>query len=286
MAVADPQKSFSSPEGATTALLEAVRKNNQSKLRAILGLQSGKLINSGDPAADQEDRDKFIKAYDEAHKLVQENNTKVVLIIGKDEWPLPIPLVKNGDRWRFDTQEGRDEILSRRIGRNELASIQVCLAIVDAEREYAAHDWDGDGILKYAPKFISTPGQRDGLYWETTQPDETPSPVGSLVAAAAQDENQRLNQPAAPYHGYYYKILTAQGKNAPDGEYGYVVNGKMIGGFAVVAYPARYGASGVMSFVVNHDGVVYQKNLGKNTADVVSKMAAFDPDAGWEKQQP
>jgi len=279
------QKSFNSPEAATAALVKAVQANDQAGLRRILGPHSGKLINSGDPAADQEDRSKFLRVYDEAHKLVQEGDNKVVLVIGKDEWPMPIPLVKSGDRWRFDAQQGREEILSRRIGRNELAAIQVCLAIVDAEREYAAHDWDGDGVLRYAPKFISAPGQRDGLYWDTG-PGEPLSPIGPLVAAAAQDENQRLNRPTAPYHGYYYKILTAQGDEAQGGAYNYVLNGKMIGGFAVIAYPARYGASGVMSFIVNHDGAVFQKNLGKDTAAVVSGMAAFDPDPSWEKQKP
>ncbi|HUO44850.1 MAG TPA: DUF2950 domain-containing protein [Burkholderiales bacterium] len=279
------QKSFDSPEAAVTALVQAVKANDLAALHGILGPHSGKLINSGDPAADQEDRDKFLRVYDEAHKLTQENGNKVVLIIGKDEWPMPIPLVKSGGRWRFDAQQGREEILSRRIGRNELAAIQVCLAIVDAEREYAAHDWDGDGVLRYAPKFISAPGQRDGLYWES-RPGEPSSPLGPLVAAAAQDENQRLNRPSAPYHGYYYKMLTAQGDEAQGGAYDYMVKGKMIGGFAVIAYPARYGASGVMSFIVNYDGAVYQKNLGKDTAAAVLKMTLFDPDSGWEKQQP
>jgi len=196
---------------------------------------------------------------------------------------MPIPLVKSDGGWRFDTQQGEKEILARRIGRNEMAAIQVCLAIVDAEREYATLDLDSDGIPEYAPKFVSAPGKRDGLYWQT-KTDDPLSPLGPLLATATQEGYTRsASRPLAPYHGYFYRILTRQGKDAPGGAYDYFVNGKMIGGFAVIAYPARYGASGVMSFIVNHDGVVYEKDLGKNTAAIASKMTTFNPDASWKR---
>ncbi len=278
------QKSFASPEEGITALVEAVRANDQPGLRAILGPGGGKLINSGDAVADQRSREAFLKAYGDANKLVRDGGPRATLVIGRDEWPMPIPLVQAGSGWRFDTKRGEKEILARRIGRNELSAIQVCLAIVDAEREYAARDLDGDGIPEYAPKFVSAPGRRDGLYWETSV-GEPPSPLGPLLAAAASEGYAGPDaRPLSPYHGYYYKILTKQGKDASGGSYDYFVNGKMIGGLAVIAYPARYGASGVMSFMVNHDGVVYEKNLGKNTAAIASKMTTFNPDASWKRQ--
>ena len=204
----------------------------------------------------------------------------MVLQTGKDEWPFPIPLVKENDRWRFDTSAGKEEIINRRIGRNELDVIQVCLAIVDAEREYYQRDPDGDKLLQYAQKFISTKGKRDGLYWET-KPDEQPSPLGPLVAQARGEGYKGAAGKPIPYHGYYYKILTGQGKDAPGGAYDYLVKGKMMGGFGMVAYPAQYGSSGIMTFIVNHDGVVYQKDLGANTASVAQSMTKFNPDKTW-----
>jgi hypothetical protein len=277
------QKSFVSPEEGITALVDAVRANDQPALRAILGPGGGKLISSGDAVADQHRREAFLKAYGDANKLVHDGDARATLVIGRDEWPMPIPLVKSGGVWRFDTRQGEKEILARRIGRNELSAIQVCLAILDAEREYAALDVDSDGIPEYARKFVSAPGRRDGLYWET-KAGEPPSPLGPLLAAAASEGYTGPDaRPLAPYHGYFYKILTRQGKDAPGGGYDYFVNGKMIGGFAMIAYPARYGASGVTSFVVNHDGVVYEKNLGKNAAALASKMTTFNPDASWKR---
>ena len=185
--------------------------------------------------------------------------------------------------WRFDTKSGEREILARRIGRNELAAIQVCLAIVDAEREYAARDPDGDGVRHYASRFVSTPAQRDGLYWPT-RPDEQPSPLGPLLAAATKDGYTSADIGSlTPYHGYFYRIVTRQGRHAPGGAYDYRLNGRMRGGFGVIAYPARYGASGIMTFIVNHDGVVRQKNLGRNTAAIASQMTSFDPDASWKR---
>jgi hypothetical protein len=284
MAAAPVQKSFESPEAGVSALVEAVKANDQKALHAILGPRSRRLISSGDEVADAHNREAFIKAYNDANKVVIEDDTRAILLIGEDEWPLPIPLVKSGERWRFDARQGEKEILARRIGANELAAIQVCLAIVDAENEYAAQVGAGDKVLHYASRFVSTPGKHDGLYWETSA-DETPSPLGPLLAAAATEgyanSDTRL---LAPYHGYYYKLLTSQGPNAPGGAYDYLVQDRMIGGFAVLAYPARYGASGVMSFMVNHEGVVYEKNLGRSTKELAAKITSFDPDESWKKQ--
>ena len=277
------QKSFASPETGITALVEAVKANDQPMLRGILGPHGKKLISSGDTVADQQSREAFIKAYSEANKLVFEGETQAVLVIGQDEWPMPIPLVKSPAGWRFDTPQGEKEILTRRIGRNELAAIQVCLAIVDAAHEYAALDVDGDRIPEYAPQFVSTPGKHDGLYWQTKE-NEPPSPLGPLLAAATSEGyTDSISRPLAPYHGYFYRILTKQGNDAPGGAHDYLIRGHMIGGFAVIAYPARYGVSGIMSFLVNQDGVVYEQNLGKNTTAIASKMTTFNPDASWRQ---
>ena len=283
LAATAAQKSFASPEAGVTALVEAVKVNDQPTLGTILGSHGKKLISSGDTVADQQSREAFIKAYDEANNLVFEGDTQAVLVIGRDEWPMPIPLVKSPAGWRFDTPQGEKEILARRIGRNELSAIQVCLAIVDAAHEYAALDVDRDGILEYAPQFVSTPGKHDGLYWQT-KADEPLSPLGPLLAAATSEGyTNSLSRPLAPYHGYFYRILTKQGKDAPGGARDYLLKGHMIGGFAVIAYPARYGASGIMSFLINQDGVVYEQNLGQNTTAIASKMTTFNPDASWRQ---
>jgi Protein of unknown function (DUF2950) len=277
------QKSFASPETGITALVEAVKANDQPMLRGILGPHGKKLISSGDTVADQQSREAFIKAYNEANKIVFEGETQAVLVIGQDEWPMPIPLVKSPAGWRFNSPQGEKEILTRRIGRNELAAIQVCLAIVDAAHEYAALDVDGDRIPEYAPQFVSTPGKHDGLYWQTKE-NEPPSPLGPLLAAATREGyTDSVSKPLAPYHGYFYRILTKQGNDAPGGAHDYLIRGHMIGGFAVIAYPARYGVSGIMSFLVNQDGVVYEQNLGKNTTAIASKMTTFNPDASWRQ---
>src|SRR5262244_137952 len=217
-----------------------------------------------------------------SHTLVPSGDTKVVLQIGKDEWPFPIPLIKGSSGWHFDTQAGKEELLNRRIGRNELDVIQVCLAYVDAQREYYVRNPLNAALLQYAPKFISTKGKRDGLYWETAA-NEPPSPLGPLVAQARREGYKRTAGKSVPYHGYYYKMLTRQGPDAPGGAYDYVVRGKMIGGFALVAYPAQYGSSGIMTFIVNHDGVVYEKDLGPNTASTAQSMTKFNPDKTWKK---
>jgi hypothetical protein len=280
------QKSFKSPEEAVKVLNEAVRGNDTKELLAIFGPSGKDLVSSGDKVADETGRERFIKAYEEMNKLVNKNDTKVILHVGNADWPFPIPIVKKGEYWFFDTMAGREEILNRRIGRNELNAIQVCLAIVDAQREYVLKDRDGDKLLEYAQRFVSKKGEKDGLYWEAKE-GEPQSPLGPLMAKAAQEgyTGKKSGEKRNPYHGYYYKILKAQGKNAPGGEYDYMVKGKMIGGFALVAYPAEYGNSGIMTFIVNHDGVVYQKDLGKDTDKMAAAMKKFDPDRTWKKAE-
>jgi len=278
------QKSFKSPEEAFRALVTAAKGNDTKELLAIFGPAGKELISSGDEVADKAWRDHFVKAYEEMNKLVSETDTKVILHVGNGEWPYPVPVVKKGENWFFDTKAGKEEILNRRIGRNELNAIQVCLAYVDAQREYIKEDRDENKLLEYAQRLISREGEKNGLYWEAKEGEE-PSPLGPLIAKAAAEgyTGKRPFGKRTPYHGYYYKILKAQGKNAPGGEYDYVVNGKMIGGFALVAYPAEYGDSGVMTFIVNQDGVVYEKNLGKDTEKIATAMKKFDPDKTWKK---
>jgi Protein of unknown function (DUF2950) len=279
------QKSFATPEEGAAALYEAVKANDAAAMRVILGPGGSKLIRSGDTVADGERRNRFVAAYGEGMTIARTDDGKATLVIGKDEWPLPIPLVSSKAGWRFDTKKGRDEILKRRIGANELAAMQVCLAIVDAEREYVARDQDGNGILEYAAKIVSAPSRHDGLYWESGA-DGKASPLGPLVAAAAKEGYAGRGALAlAPYHGYYYRILTGQGKDAKGGAYDYRVKGKLIGGFAVLAYPARHGSSGIMTFVVDRDGTVYERDLGKDTAALAARIAAFNPDAGWKQAE-
>jgi hypothetical protein len=282
MGAAAKQTSFPAPEAGVQALIEAAKNNDSKTILQILGPAAQPLINTGDPVADRASRERFLQAYEEAHALVQEGDARVILQVGNDEWPFPIPLVKDSTGWRFDTAAGKEELLNRNIGRNELDVIQVCLAYVDAQREYYQRNPQGDALLQYAAKFLSTPGKRDGLYWKTTA-DELPSPFGLLAARARGEGYKQAGSKPIPYHGYYYKMLTGQGPNAPDGAYDYVVRGKMIGGFAMVAYPAQYGSSGIMTFIVNHDGVVYQKDFGPNTTAVAQSMTKFDPDETWEK---
>ena len=277
---APAQRRFESLEEATGALIDALRAGDQKALAAIFGEDARRLLASGDPVADTRARDQFVAAYGEQHRL-EGGGGKVVLFVGKEDFPFPIPLVPDGPSWRFDTAAGKNEVVNRRIGRNELHTIQAVLAYVDAQREYYARDPDRNGLLQYARAFASTPGKRDGLYWETG-PGESPSPLGPLVARA-RSEGYRKQAGRIPYWGYYFRILTAQGKDAPGGAYDYLAQGRMIGGFALVAYPAQYGTSGVTTFIVNHDGVVYEKNLGPNTAASAQAMRAFNPDSSWRK---
>ncbi len=282
-AAAAKPRSFASAEEAVKAAVAAAKANDEKELLAIFGADAKDLFVSGDPVDDKQRRQRFLTAYQEKNQLVKEGNN-MVLLVGKDDWPMPIPLVQKGNSWVFDVEQGREEILNRRIGKNELSAIQVMLATVDAQRDYWRMDIDGDGVREYAQKFRSDPGKKNGLYWEAKAGEEQ-SPLGPL-AAAAKVEGYKLASTGAgptPYHGYYYKVITAQGKNASGGAYSYLVQGKMIGGFAVIAAPAQYGNSGVMTFIVNHDGVVYEKDLGKNTIESAKKMSRFDPDKSWEK---
>jgi hypothetical protein len=263
------------------ALIKALRDGSEKELLAIFGPGSETLISSGDKVDDRERRVDFVRRFGEANRLEPAGDKKLIVHVGKNDWPFPIPIVKTGGSWRFDTSQGKEEILNRRIGENELDVIQTCLAIVDAQREYASLDRDGDGLLEYAQKFHSTKGKTDGLYWEV-KPGEKPSPLGPLVAKA-QGEGYTPGEKPAPYNGYFFRILTAQGKSARGGAYSYLVKGKMVGGFAVVAYPATYAVSGVKTFVVNHDGVVYQKDLGPKTTRLAKTLKSYDPDRTWEK---
>ncbi|MDD2581754.1 MAG: DUF2950 domain-containing protein [Desulfuromonadaceae bacterium] len=281
------QSSFRSPTEAVNALAQAVKSNDSTSLKNILGPGSGKLISSGDPVIDKTDRDRFIKLYNEKNRLERKNSSRMILTLGKEDFPFPLPLVLKGRMWVFDTRAGRTEILNRRIGRNELAAMDVLKCYLEAQREYARKDHDGNGILEFARKINSTPGTQDGLYWEVKEGQE-PSPFGPLVARADSEGygSQFRAEPAEPFHGYYFKVLMKQGKKAEGGTFDYQVNGKMVLGFALLAYPARYRASGVMSFIVNQGGVIYQKDLGKTTAAAAKEMTGFDPDESWKKVEP
>jgi|SRR6185503_4035918 len=275
------QKTFSSPEEAVKAAIAAARSNNDKELLAIFGPQAKEILSSGDPVADKQRRAEFVAAYDQTNRLSTEGENRI-LIVGKQDWPFPIPVVQKGQSWMFDTEKGKQEVLNRRIGENELFTIQTMLAVVDAEREYAMKDRDRNGLLEYAQKFVSAPGKQDGLYW-TAKGGEPQSPLGPIMTQARAEGYRAAAASGTPYpyHGYYYRILTAQGKEAAGGAYSYLVKGKMIGGFAVVAYPAEYGNSGIMTFIVNHDGKVFQKNLGSNTASAAKSMKEYNPDKTW-----
>jgi type II secretory pathway pseudopilin PulG len=279
-AAAAKQKSFSSAEEAVKSAIAAARSNNDKELLAIFGADAKEILFSGDPVADKQRRAQFLAAYDQKNRLATDRD-RTILNIGNQDWPFPIPVVKQGDRWIFDTAQGREEILNRRIGENELNTIQSMLAVVDAQREYAMKDRDRNALLEYAQKFVSDPGKRNGLYWEA-KAGEPQSPLGPIMLRLrAEGYQAKAPNTPVPYQGYYFRILTAQGRNAPGGAYSYMVKGKMIGGFAVVAHPAEYGNSGVMTFIVNHDGKVFQKDLGKNTATLARNMKEYNPDKTW-----
>jgi len=275
-------KIFAAPEQAVQQLIVAVKAGDSKALLEILGPDAKALIASGDAVADKEGRERFARNYDEANKLEKSGDDKVILSVGRDAWPFPIPIVKDAAGWRFDTDEGREEILNRRVGRNERETIQAALAYVDAQREYYLRNPQRDKLLQYAQKFRSASGKRDGLYWPA-QASEPPSPLGPLYAAARiEGYGKASGGKPYPYHGYFYRILKGQGPEARGGAYDYVAQGRMIGGFALVAYPATYGNSGVMTFIVNHDGTVYEKNLGPDTAKIARAMSVFNPDKGWK----
>jgi Protein of unknown function (DUF2950) len=273
------QPTFATPDEAFAAITEAAKNYDRATLLKLLGPGAKRIVDSGDPVADRESGRRFADSYAQKHSVQMDGDAKATLIVGADDWPQPIPVVKDGQRWRFDARAGEEEILARRIGRNELAAIQVCLAYVDAQKDFASVDRNGDGVLEYARKFVSSPGKHDGLYWPTNQGDP-PSPLGPAFARARAEG---YGDKPGSCHGYRYKILTAQGKSAPGGARDYIVKGRLIGGFALVAYPTRFGDSGVMTFVCNQEGVVYEKDLGSNTTEVAKKMTRFDPDASWKK---
>jgi hypothetical protein len=274
------QRTFKTADEAAEALVAAVRKNDERLILAVLGREGYDIVSSGDKADDLAKRREFVAAYEAKHQLEKSGDAKSILNIGKNDFPFPIPLVLEKDTWRFDSAAGRTEILARRIGRNELSAIQACLAYYDAQNEYVEKDHIGDKVRAYAQRIASRPGKKDGLYWPSSQNGDD-SPLGALVADASAD-GYALGGERIPYHGYYYKVLTRQSAAASGGALNYVAGKHMIGGFALVAYPANYGVSGVMTFMVSHAGVVYQKDLGARTARIAERMDAFDPSKGWE----
>jgi hypothetical protein len=278
---ASAQQKFKTPQEAAAALFGAVKTGDTKSVAAILGPNSTDITSSGDAVADKAVRDAFIAGYEQKNQVEMAGDNRALLVIGANNWPVPLPIVRKGDAWQFDSAAGREEILFRRIGRNELAAIQVAMAFVDAQNDYAAIQRRTTGTDAYAQRIISSPGKKDGLYWPT-QAGEQPSPLGELAAAAsAQGYKAGQGQGRTPFHGYYYKILTGQGPTAPGGAINYVVGDAMIGGFALVAYPAQYGNSGVMTFLVNHDGVIFQKDLGEKTSQIAERMTRYNPDHTW-----
>ncbi len=291
---AGQQTLFATPDDAVRALVSAAQAKDQAAMNEVLGSDREKLM-SGDPVEDANALSRFAANLQKSVHIERVNDSKFTVVIGDDKFPFPIPLVKEGNQWRFDTAAGLDEILSRKIGQNELSAIMTCRAYVVAQWEYFTQplDTSEDGLAVYAQKFTSTPGKRDGLYWEVAE-GEKPSPMGALVADA-RAEGYPMARPRtgaagdapvaprqrSPYHGYFFRILKAQGEHAPGGKFGYVINGHMIAGHAEVAYPARWGSSGIMTFIVNQQGRVYQKNLGPGTAEIAAAMTEYDPDPSW-----
>jgi len=274
------QKTFSSPDEAMNALVTAMKNNDEKLTLEILGPDGKHIVYSGDEVEDAQNRANFIERYQEMHRLVKEPDGSVVLYIGAKNWPTPIPIVKKGNAWFLDTDAGKKEILYRRVGRNEISTIKVCQELVAAEKEYYATQHN-----EYAKQIFSDEGQHNGLYWKAAD-GEPQSPIGPLVASAvAEGYVKGKNGPSTPYRGYYYHILTRQGKNGPDGAKSYIANGKMTGGFAFVAFPAEYRSSGVVTFIVGPDGVVYQKDLGKKTAILGKAMKEYNPDSSWQEAE-
>jgi hypothetical protein len=278
---ANSQQAFNTPDEAASALVSAAKTGDRKAIVMVLGTDGYDIVSSGDEVADTATRQNFITAYDAKHRISMDGGDKAAVIVGQDDYPLPIPLVRRDGKWQFDTATGREEILARRIGKNELEVIQTCLAYVDAQNEYANQNRSGAGAGIYAQRIVSQPKKKDGLYWPTSQGEE-PSPIGEFVAEATA-QGYRVDTGRAPYHGYYFKILTKQGAAAPGGELEYIVRGKMIGGFALVAYPAEYRNSGVMTFIVSHSGIVFQKDLGRATRKIAETMSSFNPDKSWQK---
>ena len=276
------QTTFATPDAAVDAFMAALKANDDAMLVAIFGAEHKRLVVTPDDAADTATRAKFLAALQTFRVLDDRGADRRVLLIGDQAWPFPIPLVKDKGAWRFATEDGADEILNRRIGGNERNAIVVLRAYIDAQRQYASRDRDGDSVLQYAQKLGSTPGKHDGLFWPAdVAKGEEPSPFGPLVAESAA--YLKGHKAGDAYRGYHFKILTRQGKNAAGGAYSYVINGRMIAGFALVAYPARFGDSGVMTFMVSHNGRIFQKDLGRDSTAIGAKMTTFDPGGGWKE---
>lgn len=276
-------RTFATPEEAVKTLVSAVRADDRATCRSILGLPSDVTLSTGDEDVDRHNIDEFLRAYDEANRLASEPGGGLTLLIGSSDWPFPFPIVKDGSKWRFDAERGVAEVIARRIGRNELSTIQTCQAIVDAQREYLALNPENAAPPHYADRFFSEANRKNGLYWPTPE-GQPPSPLGPLVGEAAKEgysTSHASDSEPRPYHGYMFRILKGQGSYAPGGALDYVVNGKLVHGFAVIAYPAEYGESGVMSFSVSHAGIVYQADLGPDTEREAKAMTLFDPDFHW-----
>jgi hypothetical protein len=277
------QKTFSSAVEASEALVAALKNDDQQSLLKVLGPSSEDILSSGDPTEDKDNRERFLQKYQQMHRLITEPDGSTTLYIGAENWPMPIPLVHSGNTWHFDTSAGKQEILYRRVGDNELTVIQVCHELVDAEKEYEAQPHDGDSERQYAQKILSDSGKQNGLYWKAAS-GEVSSPLGPLVASAEREGYpEDANQNPEPFHGYYFRILKGQGVNAHGEAQNYIVDGKMTRGFAFLAYPAEYRSSGVMTFLVDQNGVVYEKDLGSRTAEITKSIVGYDRNSTWRK---
>ena len=283
-AAAQAQKTFASPEEAVAALIASLKAYDRKQMLALLGQDAGSWIGSGDAVADRATVARFLDDYQKDNALKRDGD-RATLTIGASAYPFAFPIVKSGERWRFDTAAGKEEMLARRIGANELDAIETLRAIVDAQLEYASEDRNGNGSLEYAQRLASSSGKRDGLYWPT-KAGEPPSPLGPLVASAAEAGYSKEGSKPQPFHGYYFRMLKSQGPDALTGKLDYVVRNRAIGGFAVVAWPARYGNSGVMTFIVNHEGTVYEQDLGPNTSALATGMKQYNPGKGWTRVAP
>jgi len=281
------QRSFASPDAAVDALISTLRADpGAGRVVAILGAGSATALRSGDPVADRAARERFLAAFDTRHEIRRTGAGEARLVVGPDNWPFPFPIREERNRWRFDSRAGAQELIDRRIGRNELDAVQALLAIADAQDDFRAMQPRSQGLPAYARRFWSSPGQRDGLYWESA-PGEPESPLGPLAAAAsAGGYRTAADGRPQPFHGYYFRILEGQGPSAPGGAADYVLNGRMIGGFAVIAWPARHNVSGIMTFAVNQQGAVYQANLGPQTDALARRIRIFEPGEGWTRVEP
>jgi hypothetical protein len=279
---ASEQLTFSSADLATRTLVAAAGAGDRAELEAIFGADSHDLLFSGDDVADFRALARFSEWADQRTVLEERDDGSVEIVVGDEEWPLPIPLVETDVGWVFDTEAGKEELINRRIGANELSAIDVCRALVDAELIYVSEDRDGDGVKEFARKILSTDGARDGLFWNASKHGGEASPIGPLVATAAGEGYKRTDSAKpAPYHGYFFRVLAKQGKNAPGGERSYIVDGNMTGGFAILAYPADYGSSGVMTFLINRHGILFQNDLGDDTEKRAAAIDSYDPDPTW-----